>query len=118
MNRHLMTLTQVDEKYRDFVRRTNAHRVQAAYDCDGEILELVAEAGEVLGVLQKAVRKGQDVNPDRLYDELSDVAWGLYAILTKMGWSLEELLKYNVRKLSERRGEEIPGWAAVATEEE
>lgn len=94
------SLDKIVEEYQSFVNTTNLHGEQA--NTEGEILELVAEAGEVLGVLQKAKRHGREVPRDRLFDELSDVLWGLFAILGKNQWVLADLIAYNTRKLTDR----------------
>jgi len=93
-------LDKVVAEYQSFVNNTNLHGGKDGPQ--GEILELVAEAGEVLGVLQKAERKGLAVPTDRILDELSDVLCGLFAILGKNQWTLRELIAYNTRKLTDR----------------
>ena len=94
------SLQEIDADYRAFVQKTNLHGKHE--DVAGEILELAAEAGEVLGLLTKAERKGVAIQPDALLDELSDVVWGVYAVLTKMNWSLAEVITFNKNKLTAR----------------
>jgi NTP pyrophosphatase (non-canonical NTP hydrolase) len=89
--------------YEQFVRDTNAHI--RSPEAIGEVLEMLGEAGEVLELFQKRKRKAGDfkVPQDRLFDELSDVLWGLTAVATKMGFTLEALMAYNQIKLTMRR---------------
>lgn len=66
------------------------------------ILEMCGEAGEVLELAQKSVRRKKEVDEIKLKDELSDVFWGLTAILKANGWTYEELAQYNHDKLEAR----------------
>lgn len=93
------------EDYQEFVKAVSTTRV------DGDIArinwavqELVAEAGEVLGVSAKAWRKGMPIDKDRLWDELSDTLWGIAAVMNEAfpKRTLEQLMWYNREKLEAR----------------
>ena len=66
------------------------------------ILEMVAEAGEVLELMQKARRKQQPIDRELLRDELSDVLWGLTGIMNRTKTSWSELCEHNIKKLEAR----------------
>ncbi len=66
------------------------------------ILEFTGEATEVLGIIQKAQRKGEPINRERVVDELGDSLWGLVGVMNEFDISLEELIGFNVRKLTDR----------------
>lgn len=76
--------------------RSGHQRLQAA------IVGLAAEAGELLGVLQKANRNGVPIPRDRALDELSDVRWYYEFAMRELGVTDDEVTDYNKRKLDER----------------
>lgn len=66
------------------------------------ILEMTGEAGEVLELLQKSVRKAKDIDRDKLKDELSDVLWGIIAICNVAGFDIHDIALHNWTKLELR----------------
>jgi len=66
-------------------------------------LALGEEAGEVLGVLAKAMRKGVSVDKDKIRNELGDVLWNLAACAREYNLTLEEVACYNIQKLKARK---------------
>lgn len=67
------------------------------------------EAGEVVDIVKKAVRRGlpiklSDKERDNLFLELGDVLWYLDALATDLGFTLEDIAKGNIDKLEERHG--------------
>lgn len=64
-------------------------------------LGLTSEAGEVAGKVKKWMRDGAPLTP--LYGELGDVLWYISQLCNELGWSLEDVLKHNVQKLSDRK---------------
>lgn len=72
---------------------------------EAELIRLVAglcsEAGEVAG-LQARLLQGREVPNDHWLEELGDVLWYLTALAQKLGYTLEDLAKYNHIKLIRR----------------
>lgn len=66
------------------------------------VIGLAAEAGELLGVVQKAIRKDVAIPREKIIDELGDVMWYAAQIMNAFDSSMEEVLKYNKKKLDER----------------
>ena len=66
------------------------------------IIGLAAEAGELLGVLQKANRKGIEINRDRVLDELSDVRWYYQYVMDCLETDDDGVTDYNKKKLDDR----------------
>src|SRR5688572_3847836 len=58
---------------------------------ESSIIGLSAEAGELLGIVQKAKRKGIDIDRDKVIDELGDVFWYLNYVLDAFDISYDEL---------------------------
>ena len=68
------------------------------------------EAGEVGGVLKKAIRGDYGEKPehnmvfiDKLKHELGDVAWYVVEICTQFGFKIEDILDGNLEKLRNRQ---------------
>lgn len=66
------------------------------------IREMVAEAGEVEGVVAKSNRKGLPIPRDRIVDELGDVLWGLVGVMNEFNISWQEITEFNMKKLNAR----------------
>lgn len=66
------------------------------------IIGLAAESGELLGVLQKAIRKNEKVSRDKVVDELGDCLWYLTCVMNEFNISWSELCEFNMNKLTER----------------
>ncbi len=68
------------------------------------VLQVAAEAGEVAGKYAKAIRDGapptfqQDIKK-----ELGAVLWGLAAVALDNGFTLEDVARGNISKLSARK---------------
>ena len=92
------------DQYQAFIRTTKKYdeRFKLMYP----VLGLASEAGEVAGKLKKIFRDHgghvDELQRNRLIDELSDVLWYVTACVDDLDFTLEELAKYNAAKLSER----------------
>jgi NTP pyrophosphatase (non-canonical NTP hydrolase) len=66
-------------------------------------LNLASEAGEVAGLVAKAIRKDTEVPLDKLKDEMSDILWNLSVLSYELGFTLEEVAQHNINKLQARK---------------
>lgn len=73
-------------------------------DRDYALLNLAAEAGEVLGKAAKHRRDGGDVQEynTAIKKELGDVLWQVAAVAKDHGWTLSQVAEHNLEKLSSR----------------
>ena len=87
------------------------------------LLNLVGEIGEFSSKIAKGIRKGEFMikenrlcfDPKTLTEEsltrleeslmaeCGDICWQLSGLCTVMGWDLEEVAEYNLKKLAERK---------------
>ena len=87
------------------------------------LLNLVGEVGEFSSKIAKGIRKGEmEINgnalcidnrqftgeslerlDESLMAECGDICWQLSGLCTIMGWDLEEVAEYNLKKLAERK---------------
>ena len=87
------------------------------------LLNLVGEVGEFASKIAKGIRKGEMMITENalcldskqftkeslerlnesLMAECGDICWQLSGLCTIMGWNLEEVAEYNLKKLAERK---------------
>ena len=67
-------------------------------------LGLVSEAGEVAGKVKKFIRDKAELSDliDGVGSEISDVMWYLSQLCNTLGLSLEDVMQYNIDKLTDR----------------
>lgn len=63
-------------------------------------LGLCSEAGEVAGKVKKWIRDGQPLNEVKA--EIGDCIWYLARLADECGWSLQEIMEENQKKLQDR----------------
>jgi NTP pyrophosphatase (non-canonical NTP hydrolase) len=67
---------------------------------------MLGEAGEIANKYKKILRSEITLGPqekEMLMDEAGDVLWYLSAFVKELGYSLEEVGQFNIRKLSARK---------------
>lgn len=97
-------------KYQELSKRTMPApvietSVQVVYSSDSKAnyaLGLVCEAGEVGDMIKKELFHGHLVDKEKKIDELGDVLHYYQGVLQMYGITLEEVMEYNIRKLSKR----------------
>lgn len=67
------------------------------------VMNLVSEAGEVIGLFAKARRDEKLIDKGNLCKELGDVCWQVAAVAHLSGLTLEEILEANLIKLASRQ---------------
>ena len=103
------------------------------------LLNLVGEVGEFSSKIAKGIRKGEMMITENalcldseqftkesferldesLMAEAGDILWQLSGLCTVMGWDLEDVAEYNLKKLAERKkNETIAGNGDGITKEE
>lgn len=71
---------------------------------DYALFNLGSEAGEVLGVVAKALRDGRTFEYEqKLKKELGDVLWHVAAIALDNGFTLQDIADSNISKLTKRK---------------
>jgi len=75
------------------------------------LLNLAAEAGEVLGKVAKHIRDGGNhfVLQQDIKKELGDVMWMVAAVASDFDLTLSEICTYNLEKLHSRKEREVIG---------
>ena len=67
------------------------------------VMGLAAECGEVVELIEKAIRKNQAADPEKIKDELGDVLWYIAACAYMFQIDLNDILEHNISKLNARR---------------
>lgn len=65
-------------------------------------LGLAGEAGEFADYIKKVVFHLQEVEEDKLVKELGDVLWYLSVLAYHLGFTMDEIVKANIKKLDTR----------------
>jgi NTP pyrophosphatase (non-canonical NTP hydrolase) len=73
--------------------------VEKAYLCLG----LASEAGEVASLMKKEMRDGKDYAKDVWLSEMADCLWYLTRLMDVYGFTLEDMMCYNIAKLNDRQ---------------
>ena len=86
--------------------------VSAVYPDSGKIgglvytvLGLTGEAGELANKLKKHLRNGTQPDAEVLQDELGDVMWYCCAVAQELGYNLDDVARFNLKKLHQRVAE-------------
>lgn len=79
-----------------------ATNVKEGYTKEVFALGLGGESGEVLDIIKKAARDKKPVDLQHLKEELGDVCWYIANLCTSYGFTIDEVLDYNVQKLKQR----------------
>lgn len=85
------------EEYTEFTRTTDRYT-----DMLGVVLGLVAEAGEVASVWERALREDEEIDVDAALDELGDVLYYVARIADWLDADIYEVAKRNRSKLRDR----------------
>lgn len=75
-------------------------------DISYPILALAEEVGEISALFAKHVRRGlpmEEVDSEKLMDELSDVLWNLSALAEEFNIKLSDIARHNLSKLRTRK---------------
>lgn len=94
-------------KYSNFVKKCSSEVPKTPNErIIWAISELSAEAGECQSLATKAIRRGQDVDLEKLWGELGDTLWGVYCVMNEAfpDNDIEDLMEANMDKLDKRYG--------------
>jgi len=90
---------------------TDPNYVQTLMDKTIWVMGIAGEAGEIVEKWKKAVayREGK-FDEAQLADfkkELGDVVWYIAVLAESLGWTLEEVMQLNVKKLADRKKRDV-----------
>ncbi len=66
------------------------------------VMGLCGESGEVIDIVKKHISQGHSLNKDKIVEELGDVLWYIAELATILNVTIEDIMKYNINKLSQR----------------
>lgn len=90
-------------EYQDAANSTNLDREKTKFNLARLTLGLVGEAGEVSEKIKKLLRGDKlEIDRDAMISELGDVLWYMTAIADLCDIKLEDVARYNVKKLADR----------------
>jgi NTP pyrophosphatase (non-canonical NTP hydrolase) len=65
-------------------------------------LGLAGEAGEVVDIVKKWRYQGHGFDALRFREEMGDILWYLALMCSAFGWTLDDVIAANIRKMHER----------------
>jgi len=76
-------------------------------------LGLSSECGEVAGVIKKIMRDNlgnvSNEKREKIFGELSDVLWYMAMLCEELGFNLDDIAEYNIKKLYSRKERGVLG---------
>lgn len=75
------------------------------YVADNELhgsLGVFSEAGEILELVENAIFKGEEIEREKVVDEVGDLLWYVAMLLREVDVSFEEVARLNIEKLRKR----------------
>lgn len=66
------------------------------------VLGMVTEVGELADTYKKRVYYGKELDYQNIREELGDIFWYLSQFMCELGFTLEDVLSGNIRKLRKR----------------
>lgn len=95
---------------KDYLNQVTQYALPTALNREYLGLGLVAEAGEVAGLLAKAVRDNEGVvDRQKLSKELGDIMWFVVILSAYYNISLDGILQGNIDKLESRQQRNVIG---------
>jgi NTP pyrophosphatase (non-canonical NTP hydrolase) len=89
------------DEYQKLAARTISKELGEEEICDHAMFGMVAEMGELFGLLQKSYQ-GHALDQEHLKKELGDLLWFIAEYCTSFGWSFGEIAQMNIDKLKAR----------------
>lgn len=71
------------------------------------VMGMCGESGEAIDIVKKHFFQGHPLDPEHLAKELGDVLWYVATTAEAIGYSLEQVMDMNLRKLEKRYGAEF-----------
>lgn len=89
-------------EYQRAAQRTANPRLAAKDKLINGAMGLCGESGEVIDIVKKHLWQGHDLDIIKIIDELGDVMWYVAEAAAAVGSSIEEVARYNIKKLQNR----------------
>lgn len=89
-------------EYQQLALRTESHTNSDLDRILQGVMGLAGESGECVDLVKKHIFQGHSLDSEHLMKELGDVAWYLTITADSIGYTLEEVLETNIKKLESR----------------
>lgn len=88
-------------QYQDFVKSMKVYPEKHAIVYPA--LGLVGEAGEISEKVKKWLRGDKELDREGLLGEMGDPLWYLASLADDLGYTLQDVVDYNIEKLTSRK---------------
>lgn len=93
----------------DYQQRALYFKAVSNFNITGEstrllegVMGMAGEAGECVELLKKHLFQGHDLDREHMAKEIGDVAWYVALAADALGYSLDEIMRMNLEKISDR----------------
>jgi len=114
----MKTKIEAPKEYQEMAARTMNKELTEDQTSAMLAMGLSGEAGEVTDYLKKVLFHDHIFEDDRLEKELGDVLWYVANLCTHYGYSLEDIMEKNIRKLFLRYPEGFSAEKSITRENE
>ncbi len=97
-----MEIKEFLETYSKSVENNRGHLSNKFEDDIHMMLGVISEAGELADVFKKYMAYGKDIDWVNVKEELGDLVWYIVGFCNINGFTLDDVMETNMRKLSKR----------------
>lgn len=97
-----MEIKEFLDNYSRSVENNRGHLSNKFEDDIHMMLGITSEAGELADVFKKYMAYGKEIDWVNVKEELGDLIWYIVGFCNINGWSLDDIMEVNMRKLSKR----------------
>lgn len=92
-----------NKEYQDFVNSCNLTSSNSKSNFPQLLCGLAEEVGEYMGLHKRYYRDDVIIHKEKSLSELGDILWYTVALMSAHGYTLDQVINENIKKLSRRR---------------
>lgn len=109
----LFGVTMINEQFENHVSRLFIKPLDHIGRTLHAAVGIAGEAGEVLDAVKKTWIYGKELDRENILEESGDLLFYITALLTENGFTLEDAMEYNIKKLEKRYPDGYTDSAAI-----
>ena len=90
------------DEYQKQVERTRSYLINKDEEVKEYCLGMMSEIGELAGHFKHVLYHDWKLDRKNVKEEIGDALWYIAALTSIMGFTLDEIMKFNIEKLKER----------------
>lgn len=89
-------------KYQEETKRTLNTKLTDKELLSNMALGIAGEGGEITDIIKKHLYQGHELNQFDLFEEVGDILWYISNLCNVSGFTMEDVMNYNIAKLKKR----------------